>query len=321
MLCLSGATEVGYTCITMFDLIIIGGGPAGSAAAVYAARKQLKTLLVAKEFGGQSMVSPEIYNWIGTPKISGLDLASGFEEHARAYEGEYLKIITGELVNKVEKKDENFTVTTDKENTFESKTVLVCSGSNRRKLTIPGADEFEHKGLTYCATCDGPLFSGKDVVVVGGGNAGFETAAQLLAYTKSVTLLQRGPAYKADATTVEKVLAHPNMTGILNANIKEIKGEVMVSGIVYSHEGKDIEIPVQGVFAEIGQMPSTDFVEGLVDLDKYKRIIIDPLHQSTSLPGIWAAGDATNILYHQNNISAGRAIEATEDLYLWLKAR
>lgn len=302
-----------------YDLIIIGGGPAAAAGAVYAARKQLKTAMVAKEFGGQSVVSEKIFNWIGTPEISGADLAQALKTHAEYYKGEYLEIFEGELVESVEKSGEEFVIKTDKGTTLQARAVLIAAGSGRRKLTVPGAEEFDNRGIVYCATCDGPLFSGQDVVVIGGGNAGFETAAQLLAYAKSVTLLQRSGEYKADAVTVEKVLAHPNMTGILNANITEVFGENFVQGIKYTDEsGEEKTLDVTGVFVEIGQIPNTGIVEGDVELDEYKRIKIDPWTQASSTPGIWAAGDCTNIKYHQNNIAAGDAVKAIEDIYLWL---
>lgn len=306
-----------------YDLIIIGGGPAGTAGAVYAARKQLKTLFITEEFGGQSVVSEKIYNWIGTPEISGADLAKSFKEHVKYYEGEYLDIKEGSRVENVEKSEDGFIVKTNKGESFQTKTILVTSGSSRRKLpeSVKGASELEHKGLTYCATCDGPLFSGMDVAVIGGGNAGFETAAQLLAYCKTVTLIHRGNEFKADQITVDKVLSNPNMTGVLNSDITEIMGEKFVSGIKYKENGEEKQIEVKGVFVEIGQIPNTSFVDSLVELDDYKRIKIDPLRQSTSVPGIWAAGDCTNILYHQNNIAAGDAVKAIEDIYAALHTR
>jgi len=306
----------------MYDLVIIGGGPAGISAGVYASRKQLKTLFITKEWGGQSTVSPDIQNWIGTPHISGDDLAKSLETHLKTYAGEFVSIIANCLATKVTKIDGGFSVTLDNGQTHETRAVLVATGSVRRKLNIPGAEEFDNKGLTYCASCDGPLFSGQDVVVIGGGNAGFETAAQLLAYTKSVTLLHHGPAFKADPVTVEKVLANPHMKAFTNAKTKEVHGEQFVTGIVYTDvDGVDQTIPATGIFVEIGLVPSTSYVEGLVDLDDYKRIKIDPWSQQTSVPGIWAAGDCTNIKYHQNNISAGDAVRALEDIYVHLKAR
>lgn len=306
----------------MYDLIIVGAGPGGISAGVYASRKQLKTLLVTKEWGGQSIVSPDIQNWIGTPHISGDELAKSLEGHLKTYAGDFVSIIDNCLVTKITKTDTGFSVELDNGSHHESRAVLIATGSVRRKLNIPGADIFDNKGLTYCATCDGPLFSGQDVVVIGGGNAAFETAAQLLAYTKSVTLLNRSAEYKADPVTVEKVLAHPNMRSITGAKPKEIQGEKFVSTLVYTDlDGNDHTLPVGGIFVEIGLVPSTDYVAGLVELDDYKRVKIDPWTQQTSVPGIWAAGDCTNIKYHQNNISAGDAVRALEDIYVHLKTK
>jgi len=175
----------------MYDLIIIGGGPAGASAGVYAARKRLKTLFLTKDFEGQSTVSGDVQNWIGTVSISGIDLAANFKKHLLAYAGDILELKEGELVKSLSKETDGFKVTMEGDAEYTAKTVLITTGAHRRKLTMPGAEEFENKGITYCATCDGPLFSDKDVIVIGGGNAGFETAAQLLAYTKSVTLLHR----------------------------------------------------------------------------------------------------------------------------------
>lgn len=307
----------------MHDLIIIGGGPAGIAAGVYASRKKLNTLFATKEWGGQSIVSPDIQNWIGTPSIPGDKLAKDLEEHLKTYSGDDVEIKENVLATAVTKTDEGFEVGFEDGSTATARAVLIATGSKRRKLPVPGADQFEHKGLTYCATCDGPLFTGKDVVVVGGGNAGFETAAQLLAYTKSVTLLHRDKQYRADPVTVEKVLAHENMTGILNAQTLEVTGEQFVTGLKYriGDDGEPITLEVGGIFVEIGLVPSTDFVSGLVALDDYKRIKIDPRTQQTSVPGIWAAGDCTDVLYHQNNISAGDAVRALEDIYVHLKTK
>lgn len=305
----------------MYDLIIIGGGPAGTAAAVYAARKQLKTLMIAEELGGQSTVSPDIHNWIGTPSISGNDLAKSFAEHLGDYTDKgFLTLKKGVRAHQVTQSGDTFSVTDNSGETHEARSVLVATGSRRRKLQVPGAEEFENKGIVYCASCDGPLFSGQDVVVIGGGNAGFESAAQLLAYAKSVTLIHRNAGFKADEITVKKVLEKENMTAITNADTLEIMGEQFVTGLRYKDKesGEEKTLDVTGVFVEIGQIPNTDPVDGLVELDEYKRIVIDPWTQRTSVDGVWAAGDATNVRFHQNNISAGDAVKALEDLYLWL---
>lgn len=308
----------------MYDLIIIGAGPAGTAAGVYAARKRLKTLLITEEFGGQSVVSDVIYNWIGEPEIKGSELAESFKKHLEYYADDDILTLKPRLrANTVEKNDDGtFTVIDSNDVTYQTKTVFIATGSVRRKLPAVGADELEHKGLTYCASCDGPLFTGMDVIVVGGGNAGFESAAQLLAYTKSVTLLQRGDEYKADQITVDKVLAHPNMTGILNASTVEVHGDTFVSGLTYldlsTNEKKKLD--AQGIFVEIGQVPNSQIVQELVELNDFKQIVADPYTQRTSIVGVWAAGDVTDVKYHQNNISAGDAVKALEDIYKYLHA-
>ena len=307
----------------MYDLIIIGGGPAGIAAGVYAGRKRLNTLLITKDWGGQSIVSPDIQNWIGTPTISGNKLASDLRGHLETYAGTGVTIIANQLAtNLTTSDDKTHTVTLSNGSTHSAKAVLIASGSVRRRLEVPGADTFEHKGVTYCASCDGPLFSGADVVVIGGGNAGFETAAQLLAYTKSVTLLHRSEQFKADAITVEKVLSHPNMTAVTNAVPTEVIGEGFVSGLRYTtKDGINHEIAASGIFVEIGMLPNTEFARTAITLDQYNRIEIDPWTQATTTPGIWAAGDCTNVKYHQNNISAGDGVKALEDIYVYLKTR
>lgn len=305
----------------IYDLAIIGGGPAGAAAAVYAARKKLRTIFITKDWLGQSNVSEKIENWIGTVAISGLELSTSLEKHAKAYADGVIDFKDGELAKNIAEKDGAFTITTTK-GSYQSKTVLIVSGSSRRKLTVPGADTYEHKGLTYCASCDGPMYSSQDVAVIGGGNAGFESAAQLLAYCKSVTLLARS-GFKADPGTVEKVLADPKMKAVDSATPKEIKGDKFVTSLIYTDTktGRDIEIPVTGIFSEIGSLPNTDFAKDVVKLDSFNHIIVDPCTQRASTNGIWAAGDCTDGLYHQNNIAAGDAVKAVEDIYLHLRAK
>ena len=308
----------------IYDLIIIGGGPAGCAAAVYAARKRMKTLLIAAEFGGQSIVSEKIYNWIGTPEISGPDLALNLEAHVREYvkDGETLSLEKGIYVEKVEKTADGYLVTAGSKS-FTAKTLLVTTGSSRKKLEVPGAVQFENKGIVYCASCDGPLFSGTDVVVIGAGNSGFESAAQLLAYTNSVTLIHRSDTFRADEITVKKVLSHPNMRVITFAKPVEIIGDKFVSGITYEDvkTGEVKTLSVSGIFVEIGQIPNTGYVADVVKLNEFGTVVTDPTNQQTSAPGIWAAGDCTDGIYHQNNIAAGDAVKAIEDIYQYLHAR
>jgi len=307
----------------MYELAIIGGGPAGIAAGVYASRKQLKTAFITKEWGGQSTVSTDIQNWIGTPSISGQQLADDLKKHLTTYAGEFVTIHDNALAASIVKTETGFTITLDNGSTIETKTILVASGSKRRQLEAVNAAKYEHKGLTYCASCDGPIFAGQSVAVIGGGNAAFETAAQLLAYAKDVTIVQRSEKFKADPVTIEKVLAHPNMKSVLNAEIEEVMGNGFVSGLRYKDRqtGEAHDLAVAGIFVEIGMLPNTSYLAGVVPLDAYGRVIIDPCTQKTETTGIWAAGDCTDVLYHQNNIAAGDAVRALEDIYVTLKAR
>ncbi len=309
-----------------YDLAIIGGGPAGVSAGVYAARKQLKTLFITKDWNSQSTVSEGIENWIGTVKIPGAEFAKNLEAHLRAYSDGVVEIVVGESCVKIDKINQEdgqkFKINTDK-GSYEAKTVLITTGSFRKKLEVPGADKFEHKGLTYCASCDGPLFNGQDVIVVGGGNAAFESASQLLAYCKSVTLINRTEKFRADPITIEIVSKNPHFKIITNAISKEVRGDKFVNAFIYTDTtiGKDIELAVSGIFVEIGSIPTTYFVKDLVKMDEWQHIIVDPRTQMTSIKGIWAAGDCTDGLYHQNNIAAGDAVKALEDIYLFLKAK
>lgn len=305
----------------MYDLIILGGGPAGAGAAVYSARKLLKTAIITKEFGGQSTVSETIYNWIGTKEISGNDLAKNLEDHVKNYSGQFLDIFEGEEVEKIEKENDYFIVKTKRQKEFKTKSVIVATGSSRRKLTIEGSLAFENKGITYCATCDGPLFSEMDVAVVGGGNAGFETAMQLLAYCKSVTLLESGDCMKADKITIEKVMAYPNFRCFKNIELVKVEGNKFVESLTYKDKETKEEktIQVSGIFVEIGQTPNTLFIKDLVKINDQGKIVTDPVTQRSSVDGIWAAGDCTDGKYNQNNIAVGDAVKALEDAYIWLK--
>jgi thioredoxin reductase len=303
-----------------YDLIIIGGGPAGVAAGVYAARKKIKTALITENFRGQSAVAGEIQNWIGIPSISGESLAKNLENHLKSYAKD-IDIKEKESVISITKTDNIFTIKTNKTE-YGTKTILITTGSIRKKIQVKGAEEFEGKGITYCATCDAPMFGDLDVAVIGGGNSAFEAASQLLAYAKTVTIIQRSE-FRAEPIMIEKMLANPKVKGITNVDLLEIKGDKFVNGIIYKDKktGETKELPVSGIFVEIGSNPSVDFIEhGLVKLDEREQIIIDPKNQKTSTAGIWAAGDCTDGLYRQNNIAVGDAIKAIEDIYRSLKA-
>ena len=305
----------------MYDLIILGGGPAGSAAAVYSARKQLKAAIITSEWGGQSMVSEVIYNWIGTPEISGMDLANNLKKHVLYYKGPFLDVIEGEKIIEIIKNDKIFTIKSENGKEFTAKTVLISTGSGRRKLEALNADKYEHKGITYCASCDGPMYGDQDVLVIGGGNAAFESAAQLLAYCKSVTLITRSDAFRADEITVNKLLENPKFKIIKNADITKVDGEQFVSSLTYTDKitKEEHTLNSTGIFVEIGQTPNINFVKEVVEIDANNKIVVDPMNQASKTEGIWAAGDCSNGRYHQNNIAVGDAVKAIEDIYIWIQ--
>lgn len=303
----------------MYDLIIVGGGPAGVAAGVYAARKKIKTLLITEGFGGQSFVSSDIQNWIGVKSISGFELAQSLENHLRAQEG--VEIIGDDLAASVEKIDGGFRVVTRKGKTIETKTVFAASGSRRRRLGVPGEDKFDGKGVAFCSICDAPIFKDKEVAVVGGGNAGLEAVVDLLPYAAKIYVLEFSDSLKGDQVTQEKVKTDSRVQILFNAKTLEITGDSFVTGLKYEDmkTGEVKEISVQGVFVEIGAIPNADFLGNLAVKNKLGEVVADPKTQQTSLPGIWAAGDVTDVLYKQNNISAGDAVKAVLNIYDYLQ--
>ena len=310
----------------VYDLIIIGGGPAAVAAGVYAARKRIKSLIICKDWGGQSKVSAEVQNFIGIKSLPGTELAERLEEHVKAYADDVLDFDEGSLAVKITKtadfeKSKLFEVETDKNKKYQAKSLIITAGSTRKRLDIPGAAEFDGKGIVYCASCDAPLFHDKEVAVIGGGNAGLESAQQLLEYCPKVYILEYADEFKGDPVTRDKVFSSEKVAPIASAETVEIKGDKFVESLIYKDRktGEEKEIKVQGVFVEIGSFPNSGFVGDLVEQNKYGEIVIDHKTGRTSLEGIWAAGDVTDQPYKQNNISMGDAVKAVEDLYLWLQ--
>lgn len=317
----------------MYDLIIIGGGPAAVAAGIYAARKKLKTLLIADAFGGQSLVSAGIENWIGTKSVSGYDLAQMLEEHLRLYQSVEIKmpekVISVKEILAADspsamlgtgKRLYDFEVATDAGSAYQTKTVILASGARRKRLGIPGEDKFDGKGVAFCATCDAPIFSGKRVAVVGGGNAGLESVVDLFPYASEIFLLHRGEQLKGDAMTQEQIRQNPKAHVILNAEPQEILGDGVVTGMRYKDKktGAVKELAVDGIFVEIGALPNSEFVKGLVDMNELGEVVINHRTAATSHPGIFAAGDVTDEAFKQNNISAGDAVKAALSAYNYL---
>lgn len=301
-----------------YDLVIIGGGPAGVAAGVYAARKKIKTALVTAEFGGQSLISADVQNWIGTKSISGFELAKNLEEHLRAQED--IDIFFPDFVIKVSKLDNGFRVQLKSGPWLETRAVLLTTGSRRRRLQVPGENELDGKGVVYCSTCDAPIFKNKITAVVGGGNAGLEAVRDLLSYATRIYLLQRSDALKGDPITQEQIKKESKVTIIFNALTQKILGDKFVTGLVYqdAKTGEQKELKLDGVFVEIGSVSNADIVKDLVQLNNYGEITVDHKTQRTSQDGVWAAGDVCDVLYKQNNISAGDAVKAVLNIHDWL---
>jgi len=309
----------------MYDLIIIGGGPAGIAAAIYSARKKLNMLIITDSFGGQSIVSDDIQNWIGERHISGVDLAQKLEDHIRAYEDDIdievgKRVRSVEVINDKDNQSRSFEVETEKGKIYKSKAIILAVGGRRRKLKVPGEKKFEGKGVTYCSICDAPLFKDKAVVVIGGGNAGVEAVVDLLPYAEKIYLLEVDNKLRADQTTQEKIKKEDKVEIIFNADTKKISGEIMVDGLIYEDENeKEQKLAVQGVFVEIGSVPSSEIVRDLVEVDKYGQVKTDSKHTTTSQPGIFAAGDVTDDPYKQNNIAVGDGVKAALAAFKYLQ--
>lgn len=315
---------------TIYDIIIVGAGPAGVAAAVYSARKRLKTLLIAESIGGQSIVSDDIQNWIGEPHVSGFDLAQKLEAHVRSYP-DIVEIKSPEKVLKITpiacsepSRACDFKVDTDKQDKYSGKALILTAGARRRKLGVPGEEQFSGKGVAYCSTCDAPLFPDKKVAVVGGGNAGLEAVQDLIPYASEIYLLNNSDQVKGDPATLEEIKKSDKFKElILNAEVLEITGDKFVSSLKYRDKQTKEEktMTLDGVFVEIGSVPNSEIVKGLVELDQWGQVVIDSRHASTSHPGIFAAGDITNDPYKQNNISAGDAVKAALAAYNYLLQR
>lgn len=275
----------------LYDLIIIGGGPAGITAGIYAARQKLNILLITREFGGQMVrKSVMIENYPGFEEISGLELLQKFEKQLRKQK---IDIERDEVV-KIVKVNEKFIITTTSKNKFESKTIIIASGADPRPLEVPGEKEFIGKGVGYCVTCDGPLFEGKNVAIIGGGNSGFEAAIFMSKIAKKVYIMEYGDIIKADQENRDIVAKLGNIEVMTGVKILEIQGDKFVREIIYQDKQakKNVSLAVEGIFIEIGSQPATAFAKGLVDLNSKDEIVVDLATLATKTPGLFAAGDA-----------------------------
>ncbi len=298
----------------MRDLIIIGGGPAGCTAGIYSARKKLDTLLIAKDFTGQIGHSAWVENYPGFERVKGLDLAKSFKSHLESFD---IEINEFEEVVEVVKKKDFFSVITD-EGEYEARALIICSGSKTKKLGVPNEEKFLGKGISYCVTCDESSFEGKDVAVVGGGNAGVEAAIELTRFAKKVCLLECEESLSADEVLVERLQKEGGEI-ITACEITEFRGEEELEGVVYMKDGKEETLEVDGCFVEIGSKPNTDFVKGVVDLNDRGEVVVDPKTFETSVKGIFAAGDVVDFKDKQVVIATGQGATAALSAYRYLK--
>lgn len=294
-----------------FDLIIIGAGPAGMTAGVYAARKKLKTLILTKDIGGQAAWSSDVENYLGFTMVTGADLVAKFERHLEEFKDDVtLHLLNGGVV-RVARNDDEIEVTASDNQKFRARALIITSGKKPRELGVPGEKELLNRGVTYCAWCDGPLFKGKDVVIVGGGNSALDAALNVQKLVHEIYIVNVAKELTADPVMVEKVKAADNIRIINQVELKQIEGDKAVSGVkILDHDsGLEKDIPCQGVFIEVGYIPATDYLKGTIDLNDQGEIVIDA-HNATSLAGVFAAGDVTTVAEKQIIIAAGEGAKA-----------
>jgi len=300
-----------------YQLIIVGGGPAGIVAGIYAARKMLKALLVSRDIGGQVLLSSEIENWLGYASIRGMDLVSEFEKHLRQYD---IEVCVGESVEKIEKEDGNFRVVTASGKSPLAEAVIVATGARPRTLNVPGEREFAGKGVSYCATCDGPLFRGRRVAVVGGGNSGLTAVNDFLQIAERVYLIELLETLQADPVLIERISDSEQLEILVHHEVEAISGSKdSVEGLAIKNlaSGQTRTLRLDGVFVEIGTIPNSDLVKGLLEINRHGEIVTDS-HGRTNVPGIFAAGDVIAVPHRQIVIAAGQGANAALCAYDYL---
>jgi alkyl hydroperoxide reductase subunit F len=301
-----------------FDVLIVGGGPAGAAAAVYAARKGIRTGIASERFGGQVLDTLGIENFISVKETEGPKFALALEEHVRHYDVDIMNLQRAKAL----KPGELIEVELESGATLKSKAVIVTTGARWRNVNVPGEQEYRNKGVAYCPHCDGPLFKGKRVAVIGGGNSGVEAAIDLAGIVAHVTLIEFDTALRADAVLQKKLATLPNVTVLTNAQTTEITGDGQkVNGLVYKNRasGQEQRIELEGVFVQIGLVPNTEWLKGTVELSRHGEIIVDAKGK-TSVPGVFAAGDATTVPFKQIIIAAGEGAKAALGAFGWVQS-
>jgi len=300
----------------MYDLIIVGGGPAGMTAAVYAARKRIDALLLSKDLGGQPLWTSTVENYMGYQYIEGPELMRKFEEQVRQFPLEQ-KIGQGAVA--VSRSDDGFEVTTEKDERYQAKAVIVATGKRPRELNVPGEQRLRGRGVTYCAICDGPLFAGQKVAVIGGGNSALEAADDMIKIAEHVYLVSITPL-TGDRILIDKIKDVPNLTMFLEHEVVEVEGSNFVEGIRIRElkSGEEKRIEVGGVFVEIGLSPTSDLVKGLVSLNSGGEIEVNCANE-TDIPGLFAAGDVTNVPEKQIVVAAGEGAKAALQAHRYLQ--
>ena len=301
---------------TLYDVTVIGTGPAATSAAIYAVRKGLNVAMIGVKVGGQVLDTNDIENIIGTTTTTGAKYAESLEKHMKEYP---IAFKDGHLVKEVRKDGKDKILVTDDGKEYRTKTVIVATGAKHRHLGIPGEEEFTGKGVHFCTTCDGPFYKGLDVTIVGGGNSGVEAALDMSGIAKSVTLIEFMPELKADQVLQDKLAERENITVYKNTATKEVKGTEFVEKIVYANRdtNEDVEVKMDGLFIEIGLSANTSVVEGVVERNKIGEIIIDE-NNMTSEKGIFAAGDCTTVKHKQIVIAVGEGAKAALSAFNYL---
>ncbi|MFH2136786.1 MAG: thioredoxin-disulfide reductase [Patescibacteria group bacterium] len=300
----------------MYDLIIVGGGPAGLTAAIYAARRAMKTLVLAKEFGGQAVYASKVENFPGIDLIPGYELMEKMKGQAERLGAEVKYAETTEIKNE----NEFFSVRDKEGNSYEGRSLILSFGAVPRKLGLPNEDKFKGNGISYCATCDAPFFKNKNVAVVGGGNAALDAALLLAKFAGKVYLIHRRDEFKAEEVRVHDAKNLSNLEIILNSEVKEIKGDKNITGVVVEKidSGETRELEVDGIFIEIGHIVESEFIGKMVALDPRRQIIVNDKNE-TNVPGVFAAGDATTVPWKQIVIAAGEGAKAALSAYSYLQ--
>lgn len=296
----------------MLDLLIVGGGPAGITAAIYAARKGLDFVLLSRDLGGQAALSADVENYTGYQFITGPDLVSKFEEHLKQFN---IRFHVRENVKQVSRKEAAFNVESDK-GSYEARTVIIASGRRPRWLGIPGEKQFMNKGVSYCATCDGPLFRSKTVAIVGGGNSALDACLQMIPIAKKIYLVNINPELDGDEVMRRKVQGSPKVEVLNNTSSRQITGEMFVKALKVESQGKERELAVEGIFVEIGSVPNSEMA-AIAGKNSYGEIIVDHLNQ-TDVPGLFAAGDVTNVPEKQIIVAAGEGAKALLGVFRYL---